>query len=124
MRVCFKLQVKADRLDEYRVRHEAVWPEMLEALARSGWSNYSLFLGSDGLLVGYFETRSLDEALSAMAATEINTVWQADMADFFEDLDGLAPDQSFLVLEEIFHLESQLQDLGRMNTATPGRDQK
>ena len=45
-RVCFRLQVKADRLEEYRGRHQAVWPEMLEALTASGWQNYSLFLGS------------------------------------------------------------------------------
>jgi L-rhamnose mutarotase len=31
-RVCFQLQVKPDRLDEYRARHAAVWPDMLRAL--------------------------------------------------------------------------------------------
>ena len=43
-RVCFQLQVRAERLDEYRARHRAVWPEMLDALSAAGWSNYSLFL--------------------------------------------------------------------------------
>ena len=55
-RVCFLLRVRPDRLDEYRARHRAVWPEMLDALARAGWRNYSLFLRDDGLLVGYLET--------------------------------------------------------------------
>jgi L-rhamnose mutarotase len=27
-RVCFVLQVKPDRLDEYRERHRNVWPDM------------------------------------------------------------------------------------------------
>ena len=49
-RVCFLLKVKADRLEEYRRRHEQVWPEMLEALRETGWRNYSLFLREDGLL--------------------------------------------------------------------------
>ena len=31
-RVCFLLQVRPDRLDEYRARHREVWPEMLDAL--------------------------------------------------------------------------------------------
>ena len=31
-RVCFLLKVKPERLQEYAARHEAVWPEMLEAL--------------------------------------------------------------------------------------------
>ena len=49
-RVCFTLRVRPDRLDEYRRRHRAVWPEMLEALRSTGWRNYSLFLAEDGLL--------------------------------------------------------------------------
>lgn len=110
MRVCFQLQVKPDRLDEYRERHAAVWPEMLEALDLAGWHNYSLFLGPDGLLIGYFETSSLDDALAAMAATEVNRRWQAEMAEYFEAPDGRAPDEGFLVLEEVFHLEDQLED--------------
>lgn len=108
MRVCFQLKVKPDRVDEYRRRHAAVWPEMVRALAASGWGNYSLFLRPDGLLIGYLETPSLAEALAGMAATEVNTRWQAEMADLFEDLDGHAPDEGFLVLDEIFHLEDQL----------------
>ena len=116
MRVCFQLQVKPDRLDEYRRRHDAVWPETLQALASTGWNNYSLFLAPDGLLIGYFETPSLDEALAGMAATDVNDKWQAEMADFFEDLDGVSPDRGFLVLDEVFNLERQLE-----NQRTPNR---
>ena len=108
-RVCFQLQVKPDRLDEYRARHAAVWPDMLRALHETGWHNYSLFLRVDGLLVGYFETPSLTAAQAGMASTEVNGRWQAEMAEFFEELDGLAPDEGFLVLEEVFHLEDQLE---------------
>ncbi len=108
MRVCFQLRVKPDRLDEYRRRHAAVWPEMLEALADNGWENYSLFIAPDGLLIGYFETQSLDNALAGMAATDINRAWQTEMAGFFEDLDGRNPDEGFLVLDEIFNLDNQI----------------
>lgn len=107
-RVCFQLQVKKNRIEVYRERHAAVWPEMLEALASTGWNNYSLFLRSDGLLIGYFETPSLAEAIAGMADTGVNARWQAEMAEFFEDLDGVNPDEGFLVLDEIFHLEDQL----------------
>jgi len=108
MRVCFQLQVRRDRLAEYRQRHAAVWPDMLRALADTGWHNYSLFLRDDGMLIGYVETPSLAEAQAGMAATEVNARWQAEMADFFDDLEGQAPDEGFLVLDEIFHLEDQL----------------
>jgi L-rhamnose mutarotase len=112
MRVCFQLQVRPDRMAEYRERHAAVWPDMLRALAETGWHNYSLFLREDGLLIGYFETPSLADAQAGMARTDVNARWQAEMAEFFEDLEGLAPDEGFLVLDEIFHLEDQLAAAG------------
>lgn len=104
-RVCFLLQVKADRLDEYRRRHEDVWPEMLAALRETGWCNYSLFLRDDGLLVGYFETPDLAAALAGMEARDVNARWQQDMAPFFESLEGKRPDEAFLRLPEVFHLD-------------------
>jgi len=103
-RVCFLLQVRPERLSEYRERHQAVWPDMLQALSETGWHNYSLFLRSDGLLVGYFETPSLEAAQAGMAGREVNARWQAEMAPFFENLNG-RPDTGFLQLEEVFHLE-------------------
>ena len=75
-RICFVLQVKPDRIEEYKGRHHAVWPEMLEALRETGWTNYSLFLRSDGLLVGYLETPDFDHARSEMAKREVNQRWQ------------------------------------------------
>jgi L-rhamnose mutarotase len=104
-RVCFLLRVKEERLDEYRRRHESVWPDMLDALHATGWRNYSLFLREDGLLVGYFETADLAAALAGMEAREVNARWQAEMAPFFEGLDGRRPDEGFLRLPEIFHLD-------------------
>ncbi len=102
-RVCFLARVRPDRLDEYRARHQDVWPEMLAALSKAGWGNYSIFLAGDGLLVGYLETDDYQAALDAMAATDVNRRWQAEMAEFFV-ADG-PPDQSFTRVEEIFHLD-------------------
>ncbi|MEV4224270.1 MULTISPECIES: L-rhamnose mutarotase [unclassified Nonomuraea] len=101
-RVCFLLNVRPGRLDEYRERHRQVWPGMLDALREAGWRNYSLFLRDDGLLVGYLETDDFAAARRAMAATEVNTRWQRDMAPFFEE--G-RPDESMVRLGEIFHLD-------------------
>jgi L-rhamnose mutarotase len=109
-RVCFQLQVKPELIAEYTRRHKAVWPEMLRALAETGWHNYSLFLRDDGLLIGYLETDDLAAAQAGMAATEVNARWQAEMGDFFVALDG-APDTGFLRLTEVFNLDSQLDAL-------------
>lgn len=109
-RVCFVLRVRPDRLAEYRVRHEAVWPDMLQALGASGWRNYSLFLDDDGMLVGYFETEDLAAAQAAMASTEVNRRWQTEMAPFFV-VDVGRPDENMRVLPLVFQLESQLAAL-------------
>ena len=98
-RVCFQLHVRAERMDEYRERHREVWPEMLEALRETGWTNYSLFLRPDGLLIGYLETEDFEAAVAGMDARDVNTRWQADMAPFFSQ------ELSFERLEEVFHLD-------------------
>ncbi len=109
-RYCIQLQVRPDRLDEYQERHAAVWPDMLQALKASGWHNYSLFLRADGLLIGYVESPDLDAAQAAMATSDANARWQAEMGQYFVDLDT-TPDEGFVRLEEVFHLETQLARL-------------
>lgn len=104
-RICFVLQVKEDRLAEYRERHKQVWPEMRQALHETGWHRYSLFLRDDGLLVGYVETPDFAAALGGMAALEVNARWQAEMKDFFEDPAGRPADQQMEPLTEVFHLD-------------------
>ncbi|HEY6183832.1 MAG TPA: L-rhamnose mutarotase [Terriglobales bacterium] len=103
-RICFVLQVNPERLEEYKVRHRSVWPEMLEALKETGWTNYSLFLRDDGMLVGYLETEDFERARKGMAR-EVNERWQREMADFFVQREGLLPDQAMKPLEEVFHLD-------------------
>lgn len=107
-RVCFTLQVKPERIDEYRQRHAAVWPDMLAALRATGWIDYSIFLRDDGLLVGYFLTEDLAATLAGMEKTEVNGRWQAQMAPFFVDLPGGRPDTSMRILDEVFNLDAQL----------------
>jgi len=105
-RVGFLLQVKPDKIAEYKAHHQAVWPEMLDALRRTGWHNYSLFMRDDGLLFGYFETpESFQAALAGMGQEDINKKWQDLMATYFENLSGAHADASMLELEEVFHLE-------------------
>lgn len=110
-RYCFVLQVRPDLLDEYRQRHRTVWPDMLAALWQTGWRNYSLFTRPDGLLVGYVEADDLAAAQRAMAGTEVNSRWQAEMSRYFVGLDGVGPDEGFVLLDEVFHLEDQLAQL-------------
>lgn len=103
-RVGFQFKVRQERLAEYKEHHKHVWPEMLEALRQAGWHNYTLFARADGLIFGYFETEeSFAAAQEKMAAKEVNTRWQEFMAPFIET--GARPDESFVELEEYFHLD-------------------
>ena len=104
-RVCFLLRVRPDRLDEYRDRHRAVWPEMLAALRNAGWANYSLFLRDDGMVIGYLECEDFDAARALMDADEVNARWQAEMAAFFELPGPERADTALERLEEVFHLD-------------------
>ncbi len=104
-RVGFTLQVRKERLNEYRALHEEVWPEMLEALTAAGWHNYSLFVRSDGLLFGYLETPgTFREAQEKMAGLEVNARWQRLTAPFFELPGDTRADEAMTALEPVFHL--------------------
>jgi L-rhamnose mutarotase len=103
-RVCFLLRVRPEAIDEYRARHAAVWPEMMEALTAAGWRNYSLFLAPDGLLVGYLETDDFAAAQEAMARTAVNDRWQREMAGLFSGAQRADGERGLSRLEEVFHL--------------------
>ena len=102
-RVCFQLQVRPDRLEEYRARHREVWPEMLDALRAAGARDYSIFIrGAD--LFAYLEVDDFAAFRSAMAAAPVNDRWQAEMATLVDPLTD--PETGFHErLEEIFHLD-------------------
>jgi L-rhamnose mutarotase len=125
-RVCFTLQVRPDRLDEYRRRHAAVWPEMLTALRDAGWHDYQLFLRADGLLVGIVETDDsaggLAATQAAMNATSVSARWEAEMALFFDLPDG-RDGRDKQELDLVFDLDAQLAALGEATTAPTGDTQ-
>ena len=117
-RVCFQLQVDPARLDEYRERHDPIWPEMLDAIAAAGWQNYSLFLRDDGLLIGYYETADVEAAAAALAASPVTARWEASMAGFFPSLGGGRADQGVQRITEVFNLEDQPAALPHRSTSS------
>ena len=105
-RVGFLLKVKEDRIEEYREHHTNVSRDMLDALRRHGWRNYSLFMRPDGMMFGYVEVpESFQSALDGMAGEDANSRWQALMEPFFDAPDGGRPDENMVQLVEVFHLD-------------------
>ena len=102
-RVGFTMRLLPGQEAEYRRRHGAVWPDMLEALRSAGARNYSIFLrGID--LFAYLEVDDFAAFRASMAATPINDRWQAEMATLIDPLTD--PATGFHQrLEEVFHLD-------------------
>jgi L-rhamnose mutarotase len=102
-RVGFTMRLLPGQEAEYRRRHGAVWPDMLEALRSAGARNYSIFLrGID--LFAYLEVDDFAAFRATMAAAEVNDRWQAEMAELIDPLTD--PATGFHQrLEEVFHLE-------------------
>lgn len=103
-RICFVLQVKPERLQEYKERCRSDWPEIKQALLETGWHNYSLFLRTNGLLAGYLETEHFARARAGMSRREVNQRWQREMADFFVQTVGLLPDQAMTLRRDFSSL--------------------
>ena len=73
------LEVRPGYEEEYKKRHEKIWPEMIQMLKESGVRNYSIC--RHGLtFLGYFETDNLKNTISSINQSEINRKWGEYMA--------------------------------------------
>ena len=73
------LEVRVGYEEEYKKRHDEIWPEMVEMLQESGIKKYSIF--RHGLtLFGYFETDDLDRTIAHINQSEIGRRWGEYMA--------------------------------------------
>ena len=79
-RIGFTMRLLPGQEAEYRRRHAAVWPEMLDALRAAGARDYSIFIHGDQLFA-YLEVDDFDVCRSTMAAAPVNDRWQAEMGD-------------------------------------------
>ncbi len=69
--------------EEYKQRHDDLWPEMDATLRRSGIRNYHIF--RHGLtLFGYFETDDLQATIDYLKADPINAKWSESMAPIMQ----------------------------------------
>ena len=68
------LEVRPGYEEEYKKRHDEIWPEMLETLRDAGIRNYNIF--RHGLtLFGYFETDDLEATKAKLAVSKVDAKW-------------------------------------------------
>lgn len=102
-RIGFVMRLLPGAEDEYRRRHAAVWPEMLDELRAAGAHNYSIFLHGDDLF-GYLEVEDLARFQAYLADSDVNARWQASMGVLIDPLTD--PTTGFhRQIPEVFHLD-------------------
>ena len=81
------LEVRPGYEEEYKKRHDEIWPEMVDMLKDAGLRNYNIF--RHGLtLFGYFETEDLKISINHIAKSEVNKKWAEFMAPIMKvDID-------------------------------------
>lgn len=103
--------VRADKLDEYRRLHAAVWPGVLERIKRCHIQNYSIFLRKmpDGqyYLFSYFEYTGTDFAadMAQMAADPTTQEWWKVCIPCQVPLEDRAEGEWWASAEEVFHCD-------------------
>ena len=102
-RIAFTMKIKPGTEQEYRRRHQHVWPELLADLKKAGCSRYSIYIR--GLeLFAYMEVEDFQRFLSTMAASQASERWEQHMSDIL--IRETDPTTGFPhVLPEVFHLD-------------------
>src|SRR5690606_9569790 len=95
------LEVRPGYEEEYKRRHDEIWPKMLAALREAGISNYNIF--RHGLtLFGYFETDDIDATRAKIAASETDARWSAYMAPIMKVETDPATNFPYLLPQQFF----------------------
>ena len=102
-RVCFTFEIRPGTEEEYRRRHDAIWPEMVAAIRASGFRNHTLF--RRGLqVIAYAECDpDTPTAFAALGAREVSARW----AEWFEDLivTRTGAGGELITYDEVWHLD-------------------
>jgi L-rhamnose mutarotase len=102
-RYAFKMILKPGCKDEYRKRHDEIWPELAELIRSTGVCDYAIFLDESTNILFAVQKQSGEESSQDLGENPVVKKWWAYMADIMET----NPDNSpvAIPLEEVFYLE-------------------
>jgi L-rhamnose mutarotase len=101
-RIAFKMQLHKGQEEEYRKRHDRLWPELEQLLKETGIQEYSIFLDTQTLsLFGVLKIND-EKALDELPKHPVMKRWWAYMKDIMDS----NPDHSpvSIPLKEVFYL--------------------
>ncbi len=102
-RFAFKMKLNPGFKDEYKKRHERIWPELEKLLKNEGIGNYSIFLDEETNTLFAYQEQSGESSSQDLGKTEIVQRWWKYMSDIMET----NPDNSpvTIPLEQVFFME-------------------
>ncbi len=100
------LKVRPEKFAEYKRLHAAVWPEVLDMIARCNISNYSIY-HKDGYLFSYFEYTgdSFEADMAKMAADTKTQQWWSLCKPCQQPLETRNEGEWWANMEELFHTD-------------------
>lgn len=105
-RYAMAVRLKKEKRDFYIKNHANVWPEILEELKKINVKNYSIYLKED-FMFGYLEYdgNDFDGDMATMQKIPIVEKWTKLMIDCFNPFPNNDENDSWVMMEEIFHLD-------------------
>ena len=99
----FKMKLYPGFKEEYRKRHNEIWPELAKLLKNEGICNYSIFLDEETNTLFAYQEQSGTSSSQDLGQTEIVKKWWKYMADIMET----NPDNSpiSIPLEQVFYMK-------------------
>ena len=90
-RLAFTMQLNADKREEYKKRHDNIWPELVLLLNEVGVSNYSIFLDEKtNILFGVLDCANM-EAFDNLPTSPVMQKWWAYMKDIMDSNEDNSP---------------------------------
>ena len=102
-RLAFKMYLNEGQKEEYKKRHNELWPELHQLLKDAGISEYSIFLDEETNTLFAFQKLSGTGSSQDLGKTEIVHKWWAFMADIMKSNPDNSPVNK--PLEEVFYME-------------------
>lgn len=102
-RLAFKMYLNEGQKEEYKKRHNELWPELRQLLKVAGVSEYSIFLDEETNMLFAFQKVSSEGGSQDLGQTEIVQKWWAFMADIMKTNPDNSPVSKSL--EELFYME-------------------
>jgi L-rhamnose mutarotase len=102
-RTAFKMKMLPGFKEEYRRRHNEIWPELVELLKNEGIGNYSIFLDEETDTLFAYQEQTGESSSQELGSTEIVKKWWKYMSDIMETNEDYSPVTR--PLEQVFHMD-------------------